>query len=175
VTPEQQEAVLGLVFVPGSGRRTSPDDVLRRFGTSDGVELGATLLRDAVRAKDAAGVEYALIVCTEFGITTEHLPFLQELALADWHVKHEDVVSALGELRAPEAVDALYQSAQWIPGYLDFDDSRALATKAVRALGGISGAEAEQALRRLLESDSQIVREGAEKQLARRSRPGAEG
>lgn len=91
----------------------------------------------------------------------------------EWHRKHEDVVTALGQLRTPAAVDALrhrrllYRENQWVPADLDFDDSRALATKAVWALGGTPSDEAERALMRLLDAESQLVRDGARRQLAR--------
>jgi hypothetical protein len=93
------------------------------------------------------------------------------LSQTDWHHKHEDVVSALGQLRAPAAVDALYHAAWWIPDYLDFDESRALAIKATWALGRTPGAEAEQALRRLHSAESEMVREAASAQLKRRDKP----
>ena len=69
----------------------------------------------------------------------DHLDLLVQLASADWHHKHEDVVSALGQLRSPAAVEALYHAAWWVPDYLDFDESRALAVKAIWALGGTPG------------------------------------
>jgi HEAT repeat protein len=87
---------------------------------------------------------------------------------ANWHHKHEDAASALGKLRTPGAVDALYEMTQWVPEYLDFEESRALATKAIWALAGTPGPEAEQALTRLIGSDDEIVRVGAEAQLKRR-------
>jgi hypothetical protein len=44
----------------------------------------------------------------------------------------------------------------------------ALAVKAIWALGGTPGAEAEQALERLLGAEGEVVREAARAQLARR-------
>jgi hypothetical protein len=61
----------------------------------------------------------------------------------------------------------LYHAAWWVPDYLDFDESRALAVKAIWALGGTPGAEAEQALERLLGAEGEVVREAARAQLAR--------
>lgn len=168
MTPEDRRVISSLVVVPGRSRRGSPEDVLRHFGTSDGRALGLHLLRDAADRQDGLDVEMALIVCATFGFTMDHLDLLVQLASADWHHKHEDVVSALGRLRAPEAVDALYHAAWWIPDYLDFDESRALAVKAIWALGGTPGAEAEQALKRLLSAEGEIVREAARAQLMRR-------
>jgi hypothetical protein len=170
MSPDEQDLILGLVIVPGRGAKNSPEDVLRHFGTTDGSVLGLTLLRDAVRTRDAVDVECALIVCSTFGVTMDHLPLLLELTSSDWHFKHEDVVTELGRLRAPKAVDALYKATQWVPSYLEFDDSRALATKAIWALGGTPGDAAERALVRLLDSPNPILREGARDQLRRRGK-----
>jgi hypothetical protein len=169
MTPEDRRVIASLVIVPGRSRLGSPEDVLRHFGTTDGRALGLRLLRDAVDRQDSLDVEMALIVCFTFGFTMDHLDLLVQLASADWHRKHEDVVSALGRLRAPTAVDALYHAAWWIPDYLDFDESRVLAVKAIWALGCTPGIEAEEALKRLLIAEDEVVRGRARAQLTRRA------
>lgn len=169
VTPEQRQSIMSMVIVPGRDRAGSPDDVLRQFEADDGQALGLDLLWDAARRRDAVDVELALVVCFAFGFTMGHLGLLIELARADWHHSHENVVTGLARLRSPEAAGALEHAARWVPQYLGFDDSRALARKAIRALGAIPGPEARQALTGLLDSGSHIVREGAESQLARRA------
>ncbi|MFI6777031.1 hypothetical protein [Nocardia sp. NPDC050412] len=171
MTPEDDKVILGLVYSPANPTRVgSPEEVLRHFGASDGRELGLKLLKEAIESRDADGVELALIVSSEFGLTMDYLDTLLQLSSADWHYMHEAVVSLLGQLRTPTAVVALYRAAVWIPDYLDYDDNRALATKAIWALGGTPGLEAEAALVRLGDSDSQIVRQGAEAQLKRRQK-----
>jgi hypothetical protein len=161
--------IIGLVFIPGRGRQSSRDDVLRYFETTDGHALGLRLLRDAVDNRDEIDVDAALIVCGTFGITADHLDLLVQLASAEWHHKHEDVATALDHLRVPAAVDALYHLAWWIPDYLDWDDTRGLARKAIWALGKTPGPEAEGVLKLLLDEPDQIVRENAAQQLARRN------
>lgn len=168
MTPDDRAAVMSLVVVPGRGRQGSPEQVLRHFGATDGKALGLSLLRDAVDREESLDVEMALIVCATFGFTMGHLDLLVRLASAGWHHKHEDVVSALGQLRAPAAVGALYHAAWWVPDYLDFDESRALAVKAIWALGGTPGDEAEQALTELGGAEDEIVRAAARAQLDRR-------
>ena len=172
MTPQERELIKSLVVVPGRGRRASPEEVVHRFGASDGHVLGLDLLRDAVQRQDATDLEMAFIACRAFGVnfTVDHLGLLQQLSVADWHCKHEDVVTALGELRSPKAVHALYQATQWIPKYLEFDENRALAVKAIWALGNTPGDEAQLSLVQLLESDSPILRAEARKQLERRKR-----
>ena len=152
MTPEAEKLILSLVYRPGDTSRGDPGAVLRHFGTDDGAALGRRLLRDAVERRDATDFELALIVCNRFDAFDDSLlPLLVDQALADWHQRHEDVVSRLGKYKSPTAVDALYRLTQWIPDYLDYDESRALAQKAIRALGGIPGPEAEQALARVVE------------------------
>jgi len=56
------------------------------------------------------------------------------------------------------------------PDYLDYDESRALARKAIWAIGKTPGPAAEQALVRLSRSEDDILREEAEHQLDRRNR-----
>ncbi|MGW1468577.1 HEAT repeat domain-containing protein [Streptomyces sp. NPDC002308] len=165
MTPESKKLVLSLVTYPGTGRKGSPDDVLRHFGTDDGSALGLRLLLDAVKGQDATDVEMALIVAGTFGLTDEYLEPLIDLVSADWHYQHEDIVSLLAGLRTPRAVEALYGATQWVPDYLAFDDSRALAVKAVWGLARTPGPEAKDALTRLLGSDDDIVREQARARL----------
>jgi hypothetical protein len=169
VTPEDRQVIYDLVFVPGRGRKGSPEDVLRRFGTVDGHVLGLSLLTDAVNRKDGDDVEAALIVCFVFGITLDHLQLLVLLASADWHRRHEDVASALDGLRTPGAVDALYHLTQCAPDYLAWDEDRGLARKAVWGLAKTPGPEAEQALRLLLDDPDEHVRAYAAKRQTRRN------
>jgi len=171
VTPEDRQVIYDLVFVPGRGRKGSPEAVLLRFGTVDGHALGLSLLGDAVDREDGDDVEAALIVCFAFGITPDHLELLVLLASADWHRRHEDVASALDGLRTPGAVDALFHLTQWVPDYLAWDEGGGLARKAVWGLAKTPGPEAEQALRLLLDDPDQTVRAYAGKRQSRPGRP----
>lgn len=170
MTPDERKLILSLVVAPGRNRDGSPEEVLRHFGTDDGQALGSSLLRDAVERQDELDVEAALIICFAFGFTQDHLEPLVQLCSADWHFKHEDVVTGLGKLNSPDTVEALYQATQSIPKYLDYDESRALATKAIWALGGTSGPESGQALVRILDSGSEILRNAAQAQIERRAK-----
>jgi hypothetical protein len=85
VTPQDRQVIYDLVFVPGQGRKGSPEDVLRHFETTDGHALGLRLLRDAVDRQDGIDAEAALIASGVFRITEDHLELLVRLASADWH------------------------------------------------------------------------------------------
>jgi hypothetical protein len=165
---QQRDLILSLAIVPGHGRKTSPEEVLRQFRTADGPALSLKLLRDAIDRHDGTDVEMAVVAGCTYGFTTEHLEPLLELSSADWHQRHEDVVTALRDLHTPAAVAAFVHATCWIPAYLDFDESRALARKAIHALGETPGPEAEQALTELTDSGDEIVRETARRVLQRR-------
>jgi PBS lyase HEAT-like repeat len=166
VTPEERSLVMELVVAPGHHEPLPLSEFLQRFGTNDGEALGLQLLRDAVGRHDPVDVEFALVVCFRFGFTAGHLAPLISLAFADWHKSHEDVASALQLIGSPVSVDALVHLAQWVPDYLDYDDSRALAAKAIWALGAISDPAAREALELLARSeDDKFVQEGAVAQL----------
>jgi len=167
ITREQWGVLLGLVHYPGRPPTSTAEDVLRCFGASDGVSLGLHLLERAVAKRGAEDVEGALLVCNRFGFTPEHLPLLLELASTEWHHSHEDVVWYLGDYQGPEVVNALIRATEWIPEYLRFDESRALARKAVRGLGRQPDEKARDALLRLAASDHEIIRTDALKQLER--------
>jgi HEAT repeat protein len=164
VSPEERSLVMALFVVPGR-QPMSNEQFLKKFGAVDGRALGLDLLRDAVNRRDPVDVELALVVCFRFGFTNDHLQPLLTLAFADWHQRHEDVASALGELRSPASIDALAHLARWVPAYLEYDDARALAVKAIWALGGIGGDTARGALTSLADSPSSIVAENAAAQL----------
>jgi hypothetical protein len=76
------------------------------------------------------------------------------------------------KLKRSETVDVLLTLAQWVPDYLAFDENRALAVKAIWALGDIDGPAAERALRALSTAESDVVRDNASEQLTRRQSEG---
>jgi hypothetical protein len=169
MTPELRRLISGLVHVPGRGQVIKPADFLAAVGVDDGRVFGLSELVDATIRRDPIDVEYALVLCAVYGLLPSHLPLLVALVDADWHHAHENVVSELAEFHDPETVDALYSATQWVPEYLDFDEARALAVKAIWGLGGIEGEAAREALERLAQSDVEVIRRNAAKQLARRS------
>jgi HEAT repeat protein len=166
MSPEERSLVMALYVVPGR-QPMSRERFLREFGAADGVALGLDLLRDAVDRRDPLDVELALIVGFNYGFSDGHLQSLLTLAFADWHQRHEDVASALGQLRSPASVDALEHLTRWIPAYLEFDEARALAVKAIWALGGINSEAARRALTSIADSPCSILAKAAVAQLQR--------
>lgn len=166
----ERQAIMSLAYVPGRGRSGSLEDVLRLFNSSDPCSLGISLLEDAARRRDPIDLEMAFILCGVTGVKfeIEQLALLLELARSEWHKRHEEVVSALGQLASPLAIPALVEMVQWVPSYLESDENRALASRAIREIGKIPGSEAVHALQLIAESGSEILRTRSEHQLQRR-------
>ena len=165
MTEEECKVILALAT-----KSLSAEDFLKQFrGSVDGQVLGAELLDEAVASKNPDHVECALLVGFTFGFAPDCFETLVALLSKDWHFSHEDIVSAIQELATSDAVPALYQATQWVPDYLGYDEARALAVKAIWALGGIEGKEADEVLRRLAASEEPILRAQAEAQIKRRA------
>ncbi len=158
----------GLVMALATQGLSKADFMTRFRGSTDGQQLCGALLTEAIQTEAADDVECSLIVGYTFGFTDEHLEPLLELASAPWHFMHEDAVTALGQLKSPKAVAGLHAATRWIPEYLDFDESRALAVKAIWALGRIKGPEADAALNELRNDSDPILAESAAEQMRRR-------
>lgn len=170
MTIEERRLCRELIVTPPKGvRRTTKEEFLRQF--PDAVEDGSvstTLLERTLIEKSSDDLQCVLIVGYTFGFSPSQADILCRLLEADWHVSHEDLVGAMDKLRLPQSVDSLYRATQWIPEYLSYDDSRALAVKAIWALGKIPGSESEGALRRLVSSSVEVLSDTAKHQLRRR-------
>ena len=169
MTNEERELCHALMISPLPGSKPiSKEEFLRRFPS--GIEQGKLalgLLDEAYKGQNNEDLHCALLIGFKFGFAPNHADILCRLVGADWHLCHEDVVSALDALRDPDAVEALFHATQWIPNYLDYDEYRALAVKAIWALGNLGGPEAERKLQTLSHSDNPILRENALSQLKR--------
>jgi|LauGreDrversion4_2_1035121.scaffolds.fasta_scaffold466205_2 hypothetical protein len=164
MTEEERGLVMAMVT-----QGLTPAEFLKQFRFStNGQLLCGELLSEAIKSRAAQDVEWSLIVGYTFGFTEQHLEPLLILSKEPWHFKHEDVVTALGKLKTPKAVDGLLDATKHIPIYLDFDESRALAVKAIWALGGIEGSEADAALKEVMSNPDPILVAAAEEQLKRR-------
>lgn len=169
MTPHQRDLVLSLVQVPGRRPAITGAAFLRQLGVADGSAWALDQLRDAMTRRDSDDVELALTAAGVLGATDEYVAPLVSLALEDWHQSHEAVVSMLGRLRPPEAVPALATLTWHVPEYLGWDQSHALARKAVHALGSIEDPSATAALLDARETGPREVSEVAARQLQARS------
>lgn len=163
MTEQQKEAVIDLAI----GKIT--EDAFLKFFATPPVQtdhLVHQLLEVAFTEKDADEVECALIVGFVFGFSSNHFHILCSLLDANWHCGHEDIVSALAKLKSPNAIDALFRAATTRHEYLAYNDSRALASKAVFALSDIGTPAAIESLRLLANGDDPVVAKMASEQLA---------
>ena len=170
MTEEQHKLCLGLIRgAPPPIRQVSEEEFLNQFRSAiEGGKLAVKLLDDASKARNAEDLQGALVVGYAFGFGPEHIDILCSLIDDDWHYSHEDVVGALDMLRTPKAIDALFSATQWIPQSLEYDASRALAVKAIWALGNLQSREADIKLEALARADDVILRSTAAEQLERR-------
>jgi hypothetical protein len=172
MTPEQRQLAQNLVICPPSNqRRMSKQDFAVQFPEAlDDNKLALSLLDAACNAENAEDLQCTLIIGHVFGFSSKHEDALCRLVSADWHVSHEDVVSALAqiEVNSEKVVDALYDATQTSLSYLEYDSSRALAVKAIWALGKIPGCRAESKLKTLASSANSVLRENAANQLKKR-------
>lgn len=166
MNPDQVEHVLGLLGI-GGRKKLSTSEFLVAMAADDGKELGLQLLKEAVRRQELDSVTWALVVCGHFGLHSEHLPYLHQLALADWHTDHEDVASSLDEIGSDESIPFLKHLAEWVPEYLEWDDNRALSTKAVWGIAKMGSPAAHDALFELAQSDDPHVVQAANFQIER--------
>jgi hypothetical protein len=108
-------------------------------------------------------------------MSPEMFHILVKLSEAEWHNRHEDVVTALDKLHDSRSVEALYHAALKRHAYLDYDDDRALAVKAIWALGKLGDTEADQKLRLLAESRVSYTSQRSEATLSQKRRGESRG
>jgi hypothetical protein len=93
-----RDLILAMVISPGHGAEISPEEFLRRIHLDTKEGLTGKFLARSIHDRSAKAVGLSMIVSGTFGFSQEDLPLLHELACADWHRSHEDVVAALGRL-----------------------------------------------------------------------------
>lgn len=119
----------------------------------------------AIDAMDAERVERALGECFRSGLSPEYVPALMQLLGKSWHFRHEDVVSALQQLKDPRAVDVLYEEALVSYEYLKYDEFLGLARKCTWALADIGTSEALERLRQLAGCGNPVIEGYAQKRI----------
>ena len=167
MTAEQRKLVYDLVITPPHGlRRISPEDFAQRFPSAlDDGKLALGLLEEATQAQNGADLEAAIIVGATFGFTAAHVLPLCQLLRADWHCRHEDIVSTLQRLKDPRAVDALYEASFVSHSYLDYDEFYGLARKCTWALADIGTPDARAKLQSLAAVENALIAEYAQQRI----------
>jgi hypothetical protein len=165
-----RDLILAMVISPGHGAEISPEEFLRRIHVDTKEGLTGKFLARSIHDRSAKAVGLSMIVSGTFGFSQEDLPLLHELACADWHRSHEDVVAALGRLGNAGSVASLLCNINRPADQANAGEvgAQSLTAKTIRSLGRIEGPAAEEALRSLASSEDEVVREAALHQLERR-------
>ncbi len=177
MTPDQQDLAFRLVLSPGRGRASSLEEFCQHAGIDDPVAWSLGELDDAISRRDPDDAEAALVVSAAAGRDQRWAPRYRALLQTDWHHLHEGAAFALGALGDADDVPALIHAAHHVPDYLEFDENRGLASKAIHSLGKIPGPEAGAALEALLvtHEDSALRRTVQRVLDRRRANPPADG
>jgi hypothetical protein len=122
-------------------------------------------LQSAVASSNDEEAEWALAFAWQVGLHPILCNVLIELAEAPWHMRHEDVVQAIQQLRCDSAVEALQRTARSQYDYLGYDEFFGLARKCTWALADIGTPEAKEALERLADSENALIVGYARKRL----------
>jgi hypothetical protein len=148
--------------------RISTDSFVSQLGVDPRTdhEFVRQELEGALEERSGPDVECAMILAHQFGLSASWAPLLCELLRTDWHFKHEDIASALQDIRDPSTVDVLYDAALKRHPYLDYDDAFALAVKCIWALHDIGTAAAKEKLVLLTQSDNEVIRRNASRRLS---------
>jgi hypothetical protein len=137
-------------------------------GVDELPSVGARILAAAVRERDALDLQLGMGIGFHTRLTDEYVAPLLGAVDGEWHGSHEDVVSALDDLRRPEAIDAFVRAALTTYAVRAYDTYGALASKAMWALGNLATRESVAALAKLaVESDLSDSRNDAVEHLER--------
>ncbi len=159
LTSHQIDACLALIIGPfGKARLTSSEFLAQvPVAVSEGV-LAPDFWHAAVEEKDADALVCALLVGFSFGFPSSIVNELCDLLGASWHRSHENLVEALDGFDGEVVADALVGATEYVPEYLAFDDSRALAIKAVWMLSKLKRDDALPRLLNLAEHPVERIR-----------------
>lgn len=123
------------------------------------------LLQAAIEARDGDAFEHAVVSAFEAGPPHELSDIFTAALPMQWHTQHEDLVSGLQTMKAPEAVDVLYETALLTYEYLDYDEFFGLARKCTWALADIGTPAARMRLKQLAGCANELIAGFAQKRL----------
>jgi hypothetical protein len=163
LAPQQRDAIVE--FSLGRATRETLVAALGVDPVTDR-EFVPSQLERARATRSSEDIQALLLVAFAFQLSPGWAPTLAALIEEPWHRAHEDLASALQDLRDPSTAQALYNAACARHQYLDFDESHALACKCIWALHDIATPPARALLEQLSASMLAPVRECARARLA---------
>ncbi len=127
------------------------------------------LLKKGIVNEDRDIIEEAIVLLytNSFpnSLFTNHL---SELLLAQWHTKHEDIVSLLKDIANLNTIESLYEVTKLKLEYLDYDDTFQLARKSIKALSQINDKNAISKLKLILNDENEVISNYAKKELLKK-------
>lgn len=156
-----------LVLAKSHDRKELSDSILRDIHTSHGrlfdqnCTISPVHLSKVIENKDAVSLSELLTIGFSSGFNPQLSDLFIEILKYEWHDCHEDIVSALQSIGAkdPQVIEALCYVTEWVPKLLKWDESRALARKALWALRSIDNEQAALSVKAASKSNkSSVVR-----------------
>ncbi|RIE02554.1 HEAT repeat domain-containing protein [Cohnella faecalis] len=151
-------------------RAITPDLFLKEFTVdiSKNPAYVRELLEKAYIEQEADDVEYLMIAIFRFELFLEDITeSICKLMNETWHFQHENIASMFQKVKSPRTIECLYNAALTQFEYLEYDEAFALAVKCIWALGDINTLESRKKLMQLTQSENEIIKENATKQLNR--------
>lgn len=124
----------------------------------------------SVLEESCENVEIAIHLIFLYNLNSNaFVKIFNNMLISDWHEEHENLAILLQQLRNESSVKYLYEAIGQKHDYLEWDYNHAFEVKCIWALGDIGNVDAKEKLSFLLNSDIDIIRTNAQKQLDRLS------
>ncbi|MDE6593592.1 MAG: hypothetical protein K2K57_11100 [Oscillospiraceae bacterium] len=147
----------------------SPEEFLKEKGLSPNVFTDTIInfLKESKEKTDSETLDSLVYLIFYFDLKSDEiLDILNELLIETWHCKHEDIVTLIDEYRSEKSVEYLKKAGNMKLDYLP-DESFALVSKCIHALGNIGNECAIEGLIQLSNHSDSILSFKAQKQLKR--------
>jgi hypothetical protein len=148
--------------------QTTEVDFAEIFKSRTPQELTIDLLNEALVTKSADTVECAIMLIDRCGTSETNIERLQSLIKADWHTKHEDIISMLDDLRDERNLDVFIYAVCHFPPHLKYDEGHALARKAIYGLSNLNTPASREVLSSFAMHQTQRVRDLIKEQSLKR-------
>ena len=142
------------------------DELAQRYPEPITQEYVIECLRSALQERDSLAVTRSMTLAYKFGFLDEHmLPVLEQLLVAGWHTRNEDIAHELQRLASPTSMEPLYYAITTKFGYRDNDELFSFPVQCVWALGALNTSESREKIKQLASSDIKPIRKEAKHQM----------
>lgn len=120
------------------------------------------LLEEAIASQNTDEVEFTLSVLPSLGHFPKHIALFVTLFQQQWHYRHEDMVRDLERFGAKtQIIEALKWATEVRLKYLEYNDSDALARKAIYAIARMNTTESRNTLNQIAKYSTGVRRDWA--------------